>query len=103
MQYKGTLSQLRSSTRRIGRHLRTKLWTKKVLTPNHLTEYAPAQTIPSKATLKNDDADDSEEETDDDEALAEQKVLQSEAAKRAASSKQPTGRVVGIIKRNWRS
>ncbi|EJF61412.1 RNB-domain-containing protein [Dichomitus squalens LYAD-421 SS1] len=65
---------------------------------------APAdEVVDQEATLKNDDADDSEEETDDDEALAEQKMLRAEAVKRAESSKQPTGRVVGIIKRNWRS
>lgn len=53
--------------------------------------------------MKNDDAEDSEEEGGDDEALAERKVLQTELTKQLTSSKQPTGRVVGIIKRNWRS
>lgn len=52
------------------------------------------------ATLKNDDAEDSEEEGDDDEALAERKLLQKEGAKKLAAERQPTGRVVGIIKRN---
>ena len=56
------------------------------------------------ATLKNDDADESEDEQDDLEAAVERKVLQSEQPKRAAHpERQPTGRVVGIIKRNWRS
>ncbi|OSD00737.1 RNB-domain-containing protein [Trametes coccinea BRFM310] len=65
---------------------------------------APAdEVVDQEATLKNDDADDSEEEGEDDEALAERKVLQTELAKQSASSKQPTGRVVGIVKRNWRS
>ena len=53
--------------------------------------------------MKNDDADDSEEEGSDEEAIAERKVLHAELAKRQTSSKQPTGQVVGVIKRNWRS
>ena len=55
------------------------------------------------ATLKNDDADDSgdEGEGEDDELLIkERKHLQSE---KRTSEKQPTGRIVGIIKRNWRA
>ena len=59
---------------------------------------------PIIATLKNDDADESEEETDDLEAAAERKALRPEQSARAAhSERQPTGRIVGIIKRNWRS
>lgn len=53
-------------------------------------------------TLKNDDAENSEEEGDDEEAIAEHNVLLAELAKRQSSSRQPTGRVVGVIKRNWR-
>ncbi|KAI0076851.1 RNB-domain-containing protein [Panus rudis PR-1116 ss-1] len=65
---------------------------------------APAdEVVDQETTLKNDDASDSEEEGDDDEAIAEQKLLEAEAAKRRAAERQPTGRVVGIIKRNWRS
>ena len=63
-------------------------------------DYRPAYR--SIATLKNDDAEDSEEEGEGDEAAAERKVLHVDATKQA-SSKQPTGRIVGIIKRNWRS
>ena len=57
------------------------------------------------ATLQNDNAEDTDEEEEgaDDEAQVEQKVLKSEDIKRASSEKQPTGRIVGIIKRNWRS
>ena len=56
-------------------------------------------------TLKNDDAEDEEEdEEDEDDVLhKETKILKSEDAKRSQSEKQPTGKVVGIIKRNWRS
>lgn len=55
------------------------------------------------ATLKNDDAEESEEEGDDIEARAEEQALRADAAKRKAAERQPTGRVVGVIKRNWRS
>ncbi|OSX58629.1 hypothetical protein POSPLADRAFT_1049371 [Postia placenta MAD-698-R-SB12] len=65
---------------------------------------APAdEVVDQETTLKNDDAEESEEESDDEEVLAERHVLQSKLAKMQASARQPTGRVVGIIKRNWRS
>lgn len=55
------------------------------------------------ANLKNDDAEDSGEEGDegDDEVFVkESKHIQSD---KRTSEKQPTGRIVGIIKRNWRA
>jgi exosome complex exonuclease DIS3/RRP44 len=55
------------------------------------------------ATLKNDDAEDSGEERDeanDEVHLTESRHIQSE---KRTSGKQPTGRIVGIIKRNWRA
>lgn len=56
------------------------------------------------ATLKNDDAEDSEDEGDDEAILLERKALQKEEnAIKQAAAKQPTGRVVGVIKRNWRA
>lgn len=59
------------------------------------------------ATLKNDDAeDDKDEEGDegDDALVKESNVLRLENAKRTSElEKQPTGRIVGIIKRNWRA
>lgn len=56
------------------------------------------------ATLKNDDAEDSEEEEEGYEVLAaERRVAQEERAKKHSSERQPTGRIVGVIKRNWRS
>lgn len=56
------------------------------------------------ATLKNDDADASEDEGSDDDITArEAKVLRSENAARRVLERQPTGRIVGIIKRNWRA
>ncbi|KZT00885.1 RNB-domain-containing protein [Laetiporus sulphureus 93-53] len=65
---------------------------------------APAdEVVDQETTLRNDDAEESEEEEDDEEILAERRVVQAELAKRQAATKQPTGRVVGIIKRNWRS
>ncbi|KAF8900484.1 mitotic control protein dis3 [Gymnopilus junonius] len=65
---------------------------------------APAdEVVDQDATLKNDDAEDSADEGDTEghEVLTrESKILQSE--KRSAE-RQPTGRVVGVIKRNWRA
>jgi len=56
-------------------------------------------------TLKDDDVERSGEEgeSDNDEVIArETRHIKSEHA-RASAEKQPTGRVVGIIKRNWRA
>jgi exosome complex exonuclease DIS3/RRP44 len=59
------------------------------------------------ATQKNDDAEDSEEEEEeaDDVLDKESKLIRAEAerSKQASNEKQPTGRVVGVIKRNWRT
>ena len=56
-------------------------------------------------TLRNDDPEDSEEEADDDPALAEDRERQlldcEHAQKWSPWEKQPTGCIVGIIKRNW--
>ena len=56
------------------------------------------------ATLKNDDAEDSGEEGDenDDITTREKKAIISHTTKRT-SERQPTGRIVGVIKRNWRA
>jgi len=53
--------------------------------------------------LKNDDAEDSgdEGEGEGNETVAREKKLL-ELEKRS-SEKQPTGRIVGVIKRNWRA
>ncbi|KAI0060894.1 RNB-domain-containing protein [Artomyces pyxidatus] len=66
---------------------------------------APAdEVIDQEVTLKNDDVEDSDEEGDNNEAIVEErKALKTEEAARRAAEKQPTGRVVGIIKRNWRA
>ncbi|KZT19844.1 RNB-domain-containing protein [Neolentinus lepideus HHB14362 ss-1] len=66
---------------------------------------APAdEVIDQESTLKNDDAEDSEEEGEGEEVLGqEKKALRSDEKARPPSEKQPTGRVVGIIKRNWRA
>ena len=54
--------------------------------------------------MKNDDADDTDEDaSDDEESRAERKALRADAARRVAKERQPTGRIVGIIKRNWKS
>ena len=60
------------------------------------------EVVDQDTTLKNDDAEGPEDKQDDvDEvAVRELKVLQE---KSRSLDKQPTGRVVGIIKRNWRA
>jgi exosome complex exonuclease DIS3/RRP44 len=56
------------------------------------------------AALKNDDAEDSEDEGEDEMLVQEKQALQEERVTvQTSSSKQPTGRVVGIVKRNWRA
>jgi exosome complex exonuclease DIS3/RRP44 len=57
------------------------------------------------ATLKNDDAeDDDEEEGDVEEDFNEKRALQKEVTRaKQSGERQPTGRVVGVIKRNWRA
>ncbi|KAF8839454.1 RNB-domain-containing protein [Paxillus ammoniavirescens] len=69
---------------------------------------APAEeVIDQETTLKNDDAEDSDEDAKSDSEYhlrAEAKALCSQGKNTILSAeKQPTGRVVGIIKRNWRA
>lgn len=54
-----------------------------------------------KATLKDDDAEESDEEGE--RVIVDEKALRTEFSSRPITEKQPTGRVVGIIKRNWRA
>jgi exosome complex exonuclease DIS3/RRP44 len=54
-----------------------------------------------KATLKNDDAEESDEEGE--RVIVDEKALRTEPPSRPITEKQPTGRIVGIIKRNWRA
>ena len=61
------------------------------------------------ATLKDDNPDETEEEEEDEDVVArekEQRMLARETAQirsKPPTEKQPTGRVVGVIKRNWRA
>ena len=58
----------------------------------------------SVAALKNDDAENSDDEGDDNNVMArEAKALRDEAAEKRVDERQPTGRIVGVIKRNWRA
>ncbi len=63
----------------------------------------------SSVTLKDDDAESSGDERDEDEldeVLSREKKLllkEQRAKQKKAHGRQPTGRVVGIIKRNWRA
>ncbi|GLB43614.1 putative RNR ribonuclease family protein [Lyophyllum shimeji] len=68
---------------------------------------APAdEVVDAESALKNDDVeysgDEGDEEEEDPVLRREKQVLISEDVKRTAG-KQPTGRIVGIIKRNWRA
>ncbi len=54
-----------------------------------------------KVTLKNDDADESDEEGE--RVIVDEKALQTEQPSRPITEKQPTGRIVGVIKRKWRA
>ncbi|VDC05343.1 unnamed protein product [Peniophora sp. CBMAI 1063] len=66
---------------------------------------APAdEVVDQEVTLKNDDVEDSEEEGDPLEPIAEElRILKEEEDARRAAERQPTGRIVGVIKRNWRA
>jgi exosome complex exonuclease DIS3/RRP44 len=54
-----------------------------------------------KATLKDDDAAESDEEGE--RVIVDEKMLRTEGSSRPITEKQPTGRIVGVIKRNWRA
>ncbi|KAH7908909.1 hypothetical protein BJ138DRAFT_1156546 [Hygrophoropsis aurantiaca] len=63
------------------------------------------EVVDQEATLKNDDADDSGEEGEDGEdgvPIVRERNPQADS-KKVSVEKQPTGRIVGIIKRNWRA
>ena len=57
--------------------------------------------IKLKVTLKNDDAEESDEEGE--RVIVDEKALRSEPSSRPITEKRPTGRIVGVIKRNWRA
>ena len=79
-----------------------KLLTKRVSVPTAIL--GPTSHCFIAATLKNDDAEDSDEEGEDNEAVArESKALRKEPATKHTNGRQPTGRIVGVIKRNWRA
>ncbi|THH07194.1 hypothetical protein EW145_g3547 [Phellinidium pouzarii] len=69
---------------------------------------APGDAVVEQAsTQRNDDPDESEEEDNDDTAFTEkreQSTLERESAHaKPLPEKQPTGRIVGVIKRTWRA
>ncbi|KAJ6573965.1 hypothetical protein DFH09DRAFT_384346 [Mycena vulgaris] len=62
------------------------------------------EVVDQEATLKNDDAADSDEDEENDDVMRQEaKAVRASEAMAQQKEKQPTGRVVGIIKRNWRS
>ncbi|THH15025.1 hypothetical protein EW146_g5397 [Bondarzewia mesenterica] len=66
---------------------------------------APAnEVIDQEITLKNDNVEDSDEEGENNGAIIDElRVMKLEQSARPPAEKQPTGRVVGVIKRNWRA
>ncbi|KAK7064735.1 exosome complex exonuclease dis3 [Favolaschia claudopus] len=60
------------------------------------------EVVDQEATLKNDDADSDEDEENDDITRQEAKAIRASDSAAQQREKQPTGRVVGIVKRNWR-
>lgn len=57
----------------------------------------------STATLKNDDVEDSGDEADENDTLVQARESRAVRTVHAPAERQPTGRIVGIIKRNWRA
>ena len=92
-----------------GKHQQTKSWIKRVRTALFPDSVFGKLTIFTIATLKNDDPDNSDPEEgegmdDQEERLLQKELRESSKAKKSrASEKQPTGKIVGIIKRNWRA
>ncbi|KAJ7480098.1 hypothetical protein B0H11DRAFT_2158020 [Mycena galericulata] len=61
------------------------------------------EVVDQEATLKNDDAADSDDDEEIDDVLRQEaKAVRASEAMAQQKEKQPTGRVVGIVKRNWR-
>ncbi|VDB83383.1 unnamed protein product [Peniophora sp. CBMAI 1063] len=66
---------------------------------------APAdEVVDQEVTLKIADVEDSEDEGEPLEPIGEElRILKEEEDARRAAERQPTGRIVGIVKRNWRT
>ncbi|KAI0287919.1 RNB-domain-containing protein [Russula brevipes] len=59
------------------------------------------EVVDQDSTLKNDDAEESDEEGE--RLIVDEKAPRTEVSSRSITEKQPTGRIVGVIKRNWRA
>lgn len=57
----------------------------------------------STATLKNDDVEESGDEADENDTLVQARESRAVRTVHAPAERQPTGRIVGIVKRNWRA
>ena len=77
--------------------------TEEVIDQDCKSEFVLAQVTLTKlkVTLKNDDAEESDEEGE--RVVVDEKALRTEPSSRPTTEKQPTGRIAGIIKRNWRA
>ncbi|KAI9457768.1 RNB-domain-containing protein [Lactarius psammicola] len=59
------------------------------------------EVVDQESALKNDDVEESDEEGE--RVIVGEKTPRAEVPSRTPTEKQPTGRIVGIIKRNWRA
>ncbi|KAL4068784.1 hypothetical protein V8B97DRAFT_1972058 [Scleroderma yunnanense] len=61
------------------------------------------EVIDQESTLKNDDVEESGDEADENDTLVQAREKRAIRAGHTPTERQPTGRIVGIIKRNWRA
>ncbi len=99
-----------SYCRRMSGKLQEKrLWIKMVSLVSHPSRNVDADNISSTVALRDDDAESSDDDGDERDARRREAVLEARERENARGTakanpveKQPTGKVVGIIKRNWR-
>lgn len=70
---------------------------------SHPISHLPCTYFITKATLKNDDVEESGDEADENDTLVQARESRAIRAIHTPAERQPTGRIVGIIKRNWRA
>lgn len=61
------------------------------------------EVVDQESTLKNDDVEESGDEADENDTLVQARESRAIRAIHTPAGRQPTGRIVGIIKRNWRA
>ena len=79
----------------------TKLLIKSVR--SHFISHLPRTYFIATATLKNDDVEESGDEADENDTLVQARESRAIRVTHTPAERQPTGRIVGIVKRNWRA